>query len=273
VFEVVAGIVDTDSYASLIHFPFFATGKDGVHALEKGTPIVQVIPFKRADTHLPAAIKIETEAEAAVRQRTFRNTLAGDGWYRKFARAPRWRRWTPRHDSSPLSIIVAALATFPAIISATFPAIVSATIVSATVIAAATVVAAIISTIITATFASAAPTTAASSAGPVAAATVPAAVPPIALPIPRPGRTFILVRAAKKPQDPVADAFLRRIIAGLRTLLCHDLAVRDERTCSDGKKAACRANRDAPQRYSAALHCGTNPARTDGALFGQFDII
>jgi hypothetical protein len=89
VFEVVAGIVDTDTYASLIHFPFFATGKDGVHALEKGTPIVQVIPFKRADTHLPAAIKIETEAEAAVRQRTFRNTLAGDGWYRKFARAPR----------------------------------------------------------------------------------------------------------------------------------------------------------------------------------------
>jgi hypothetical protein len=89
VFEVVAGIVDTDTYASLIHFPFFATGKDGVHALEKGTPIVQVIPFKRADTHLPAAIKIETEAEAAVRQRIFRNTLAGDGWYRKFARAPR----------------------------------------------------------------------------------------------------------------------------------------------------------------------------------------
>jgi len=89
VFEAVAGIVDTDSYASLIHFPFFATGKDGIHALEKGTPIVQVIPFKRADTHLPAVIKVETEAEAAVRQRIFRNTLAGDGWYRKFARAPR----------------------------------------------------------------------------------------------------------------------------------------------------------------------------------------
>jgi hypothetical protein len=89
VFEVVAGIVDTDTYASLIHFPFFATGKDGIHALEKGTPIVQVIPFKRADTHLPAVIKVETQAEAAVRQRIFRNTLAGDGWYRKFARAPR----------------------------------------------------------------------------------------------------------------------------------------------------------------------------------------
>jgi hypothetical protein len=95
----------------------------------------------------------------------------------------------------------------------------------------------------------------------------------IALPIPGAGRTFILVRAAKKPPDPVADTVLRRIIAGLRTLLCTDLPVRDERTCCDGKKAACRTNHDAPQRYSAALHCGTNPARTNGALSGQFDII
>jgi hypothetical protein len=89
VFEVVAGIVDTDSYTSLIHFPFFAIGADGVHALEKGTPLVQVIPFKRADTHLPGEIKVECEAERVIRQRIFRNTLAGDGWYRKFARAPR----------------------------------------------------------------------------------------------------------------------------------------------------------------------------------------
>ncbi len=57
--------------------------------LEKGTPFVQVIPFKRADTHLPGTIKVETQAEAAVRQRISRNTLAGDGWYRKRARAPR----------------------------------------------------------------------------------------------------------------------------------------------------------------------------------------
>jgi hypothetical protein len=51
------------------------------------------------------------------------------------------------------------------------------------------------------------------------------------------------------------------------------LAVWDERTCCDGKKTACRANRDAPQRYPAALHGGTNPARTNGALSDEFDII
>jgi len=87
--EIVAGIVDTDSYLAQIHFPFFAIAGDGIHVLEKGTPLVQVIPFKRADTALPGVIKAETSADAATRQRIFRNTLAGDGWYRRFARAPR----------------------------------------------------------------------------------------------------------------------------------------------------------------------------------------
>jgi hypothetical protein len=89
VVEVVAGIVDTDSYVSLIHFPFFAIGADGIHTLEKGTPLVQIIPFQRASTALPGVIKAETPADAAARQRILRNTQAAGGWYRKFARAPR----------------------------------------------------------------------------------------------------------------------------------------------------------------------------------------
>jgi hypothetical protein len=89
VVEVVAGIVDTDSYVSLIHFPFFAIGADGMHTIEKGTPLVQVIPFQRASTALPGEIKVETPVDAAARQRILRNTQAGDGWYRRFARAPR----------------------------------------------------------------------------------------------------------------------------------------------------------------------------------------
>ena len=89
VVEVVAGVVDTDSYVSQIHFPFFAIAADGHYVLEKGTPLVQVIPFRRADTALPGVIKVETPRDAATRERIFRNTLAGDGWYRKFARAPR----------------------------------------------------------------------------------------------------------------------------------------------------------------------------------------
>jgi len=89
VVEVVAGVVDTDTYISQVHFPFFAIAADGLYVLEKGTPLVQIIPFRRADASLPSAIKVETPSDAATRQRIFRNTLAGDGWYRKFARAPR----------------------------------------------------------------------------------------------------------------------------------------------------------------------------------------
>ncbi len=89
VFEPVAGIVDTDTYLAPIHFPFFATAPDGLHELEKGTPLVQVIPFKRRSTMLGFTARAESAPEAQTRQRVFRNTLAAPGWYRRFARAAR----------------------------------------------------------------------------------------------------------------------------------------------------------------------------------------
>lgn len=89
VFEVVAGVVDTDTYQSIVHFPFFATGADGIHVLEKGTPIVQVIPFRRTDLQLDLVIRPETREERAQRHKIFRNTIAGEGWYRKAVRAAR----------------------------------------------------------------------------------------------------------------------------------------------------------------------------------------
>jgi hypothetical protein len=89
VFECVAGVVDTDTYAAHIHFPFFAVADDGLHVIEKGTPLVQVIPFRRADIAERADIRAETEGEAAEREKVFRNTIAGEGWYRQEARARR----------------------------------------------------------------------------------------------------------------------------------------------------------------------------------------
>lgn len=89
VFEPVAGIVDTDTYVAPIHFPFFARGEDGLHVLEKGTPLVQVIPFRRDTTMIEAEIASESRSEAAERHKIFRNTLAQTGWYRRFARAAR----------------------------------------------------------------------------------------------------------------------------------------------------------------------------------------
>jgi hypothetical protein len=89
VFEVVAGIVDTDTYAAHIHFPFFPIGPDGVHIIEKGTPLVQIFPFRRADAAIECEVRAENEEEARERERVYRNTIAGAGWYRKFARAKR----------------------------------------------------------------------------------------------------------------------------------------------------------------------------------------
>ena len=89
VFETVSGIVDTDTYASEVHFPFFATGEDGLHVIEQGSPLVQVIPFRRSATDLNAEIRAETDAERDTRTRILRNTQAAEGWYREHARAKR----------------------------------------------------------------------------------------------------------------------------------------------------------------------------------------
>ncbi len=89
VFEIVSGIVDTDSYLSEIHFPFFATGNDGLHVLERGSPLVQIIPFCRETTGLEAEIRAENPQEAMRRETILRNTRAAPGWYRENARARR----------------------------------------------------------------------------------------------------------------------------------------------------------------------------------------
>lgn len=89
VIEIVAGIVDTDTYRAPIHFPFFAIGEDGLHVIEKGSPLAQVIPFRRDSAELPAEIRAETTVEAETRQKILRNTQAQEGWYRQQARAKR----------------------------------------------------------------------------------------------------------------------------------------------------------------------------------------
>ena len=89
VFEILSGVVDTDTYQSLIHFPFIATAGDGTHTLEKGTPLVQVIPFRRDAAHVDGDVRAERPDERETREKILRNTQASEGWYRKVARAAR----------------------------------------------------------------------------------------------------------------------------------------------------------------------------------------
>jgi hypothetical protein len=46
-FEILEGIVDTDSYSNLIHFPFKIKDPNFEGIIPMGTPMVQIIPFKR----------------------------------------------------------------------------------------------------------------------------------------------------------------------------------------------------------------------------------
>ena len=46
-FTVLPGIVDTDTYKSCVHFPFTLKKTDKNFLVPAGTPMVQVIPFKR----------------------------------------------------------------------------------------------------------------------------------------------------------------------------------------------------------------------------------
>jgi hypothetical protein len=50
-FEILPGIVDTDGMHQ-VNFPFIYTGKPGKYTAYQGTPLVQVIPFKRDEWKL-----------------------------------------------------------------------------------------------------------------------------------------------------------------------------------------------------------------------------
>ena len=49
VFTILPGVVDTDTYTSAINFPFVINDPNFEGLIPQGTPIAQVIPFKRED--------------------------------------------------------------------------------------------------------------------------------------------------------------------------------------------------------------------------------
>lgn len=58
--HILEGVVDTDEYIAPVNFPFVWTGsEEGEWIIPKGTPLVQVIPFKRTETDLVIKVKNE----------------------------------------------------------------------------------------------------------------------------------------------------------------------------------------------------------------------
>jgi hypothetical protein len=66
VFTILPGIVDTDQYTAPVNFPFVINDPAFEGLIPKGTPIAQVIPFKRDSWTMELGDKKELEAQAKV---------------------------------------------------------------------------------------------------------------------------------------------------------------------------------------------------------------
>ena len=61
-FELITGVVDTDSYELSINFPFYWTGNPTEDfTLKQGSPMVMVIPFKREEWKMKCNMLSETQ--------------------------------------------------------------------------------------------------------------------------------------------------------------------------------------------------------------------
>ena len=82
-FQVFSGIVDTDNYTNNINFPFIWTksGYDGM--IERGTPMVQMIPFKRENTISDAICRTMTDDEQLKQKQTNNRIDSSNGYYRE----------------------------------------------------------------------------------------------------------------------------------------------------------------------------------------------
>ena len=56
VISIMPAVVDTDSYNLAVHFPFVLADRNFVGVIPKGTPLVQVIPFKRDNWEMECGV-------------------------------------------------------------------------------------------------------------------------------------------------------------------------------------------------------------------------
>lgn len=64
-FKILDGIVDTDTYYNQVNFPFIWTGGEGEFFIPQGTPLVQVIPYKRLKTNCDI-VEMDRDKQQAV---------------------------------------------------------------------------------------------------------------------------------------------------------------------------------------------------------------
>jgi hypothetical protein len=85
-FTVFSGIIDTDTFHQQIVMPSYVTREDGIFTIPKGTPVVQIIPFRREAFKAVIRPPHKGEGNNNAQQRT---VLGEMGFYRKYLRAKR----------------------------------------------------------------------------------------------------------------------------------------------------------------------------------------
>lgn len=81
------GIIDADTFTQQITPPLYFTREDGLFTIPKGTPLVQVIPFKRQAA--PGVVRVASHNEIVTFARQGRAIVGETGWYRKHAHVKR----------------------------------------------------------------------------------------------------------------------------------------------------------------------------------------
>lgn len=87
-----SGTVQTDTYMNQVNFPFIWTAPGERGVIEKGTPIMQVIPFERDSLITEGKVETLTEEEELEVEKTNHNIDSHSGTYRE-----EW--WDPMETS------------------------------------------------------------------------------------------------------------------------------------------------------------------------------
>jgi hypothetical protein len=69
VFTILPGIVDTDTYTASVNFPMVINDPNFEGLIPKGTPIAQVIPFKREDWQMEIGSEKELKEQHSITQK------------------------------------------------------------------------------------------------------------------------------------------------------------------------------------------------------------
>lgn len=86
-FRIFSGVVETDDYENFVNFPMTVEEFSGV--IERGTPMVQVVPFDREDARHEGAVREMTPDEAESLQELHALVAEEDAYYRH-------ERWEPK---------------------------------------------------------------------------------------------------------------------------------------------------------------------------------